>query len=187
MGLVLLYVGLAVIACIVVGAIIVKVRRVQGSGFLAAAIVWGLVTILAMIKTRCTFDVYPCGFMSFTGGITWHLVPGLVGFAVGYLALTFALNHIVALGFMYCFEQLGRSIAPLLGLSLAVVWEVLPVGVIHPPSHGGPCPSVPVICHDVPVFGRGGLLYWTLPFVLWSVASLWVDLRRILRSMTIGQ
>lgn len=182
MELVVLYVASAAIACVVMGRIIVSVRRAHGYGFVVACAVSGLVAILSMVKLRCIIDAYPCGFMSFTGGITWHLIPGLVVFAVGYAVLTSGLNLIVPLGFTHWLEQLGRSIAPLLGCSLAVVWEILPIGVIHPPSHGGPCPNLPVICHDIPVMGRGGLLYWTAPFVFWAVATLFGDVRKLRRS-----
>jgi hypothetical protein len=138
-------------------------------------------SVLVMIKLRCTIDAYPCGFMSFTGGFTWHLLVGAVVFLVTWGFAGALLHQIRPVGWTTWMERLGRAGAPGLGLWVAVIRETLPVRVIHPPSYGGPCPDLPVICHDLPLLGFGGLLYWTAPFGLWAVVTLWVDLKRALR------
>jgi hypothetical protein len=125
-----------------------------------------------MIKLRCATNAYPCGFMSFAGGFTWHLLVGAAAF-LGIWGLAAALLHRVRpVGWTTWMEGLGRAGAPLLGLWLAVISETLPVRVIHPPSHGGPCPDLPVICHDLEFLGFGGLLYWTASFGLSAVVTL---------------
>lgn len=110
---------------------------------------------LGMVKIRCRFDApFPCGWMSFTYGVTWHVLisavfVGLAAFTIHRLGLT-------------------EAVKPLSGGWIALFWSVLPVTVIHPPSHGGPCPYIPLVCHDLPLFSLGGLFYWLLPFVVWS-------------------
>jgi hypothetical protein len=133
-----------------------------------------------MIKLRCGIDSYPCGFMSFSGGFTWHVLPGLLGFIACWMLVATILNGISTIGWFEWMEGLGRSTAPLLGLWIAVVWEILPIAIIHPPELGGRCPSLPVICHDVPLMGRGGLLYWSVPFGIWTMATMWRDIRLVM-------
>ena len=115
--------------------------------------------------------------MSFTGGFTWRLPVGLVIYLGLWMLGGIALHVSHSLGILRCVEILGRSSVPLLGLSIAVVWETLPISVIHPPAFGGPCPSLPIICHDMPVVGFGGLAYWTLPFVLWAAYTAYIDIK----------
>lgn len=135
-----------------------------------------------MVKLRCRTAPYPCGFMSFTGGFTWHFLVGVVVF-LGAWGLSAALLHRVRpLGWATWMECVGRAGGPLLGLWVAVIWETLPVGIIHPPSYGGPCPDLPVICHDLPFLGFGGLLWWTAPFGAWTMVTLWTDLKQALRT-----
>jgi hypothetical protein len=136
----------------------------------------GLFSILFMIKLRCNIAEYPCGFMSFAGGITWHLLAGFVTFTGAWVITGMILNKWLSLGWRVWVDTLGRSMTPLLGLGIAVLWEVLPVQVIHPPSHGGPCPSIPIICHDTPLWGFGGLAFWSLPFLAWTAVLLLHDI-----------
>jgi hypothetical protein len=119
--------------------------------------------------------------MSFTGGFTWHFLVGAAAFLVTWGFAAALLHQIRPVGWTTWMERLGRAGAPGLGLWVTVVWETLPVAIIHPPSYGGPCPDLPVICHDLPLLGFGGLLYWTAPFGLWALVTLWTDLKRALR------
>ena len=136
---------------------------------------------LFMIKFRCTAGPYPCGFMSFTGGFSGHWLLGAVLFLGGWTLAALALSVMSRLAWRVWMERLGRGITPLLGLWVAVAWETLPISIIHPPSHGGPCPDLPIICHDLPLLGLGGLAYWGLPFVLWAAGTTLVDLMRAFR------
>lgn len=134
-----------------------------------------------MVKLRCALAPYPCGFMSFTGGFTWHWLVGAALFVGGWGLASLVLTVARAIDWGVWMEKLGRGMTPLLGLWLAVVWETLPVQVIHPPSHGGPCPNLPVICHDLPLLGFGGLLYWSIPFILWAAVTVGKDLGDVFR------
>jgi hypothetical protein len=160
---------------------IVRLRRTGASGWFTGGLAGILFAMLFMIKFRCSVAAYSCWFMSFTGGFTWHVVPGLVAFSAGWIAVSGLLNRSRPLTLWAWMERVGRSLTPLLGLGIVAVWEVLPVALIHPPSHGGVCPDLPIICHDTPLLGRGGLLYWSVPFVLWAVCTLAADVTRALK------
>jgi hypothetical protein len=138
-------------------------------------------SILFMIKLRCMTEAYPCGFMSFTGGFTWHLVLGFVVFIAMWALSGAVLNCVYPINWADWMGILGRSMIPLVGLWLAVVWEVLPVSLIHPPTHGGPCPFLPIVCHDTPLMGFGGLAYWAGPFVLWAAVFVCRDVKHTIR------
>ena len=138
-----------------------------------------LFSILFMIKVRCRTGAYGCGFMSFTGGFTWHIIAGLMVF-LGMWALCGAiLSCSLDGGWLFSMDHFGRAMTPLLGLSVAVIWEILPVWLIHPPFVDGMCPDLPIICHDIPLWGYGGLLYWTAPFFIWTVIAVWWDVNRL--------
>ena len=119
----------------------------------------GAFPFLGMVKLRCRFaEGWPCGWMSFHGGITWHIIPATwIMLSVGVIAWT--LNT-------------DRALHPLAGAWLALVWYSLPAWFIHPPSHGGSCPDWPILCHDRPLFGIGGLAYWLAPFIAWTAVRL---------------
>ena len=137
--------------------------RVRLSGVIRRA-AWliaslGAFPFLGMVKFRCHFgNGWPCGWMSFYGGVTWHIIPAAwITLSVGLIA--WSLN-------------LDRALRPLVGAWLALAWYTLPVGIIHPPSHGGPCPEWPILCHDRPLLGFGGLFYWLAPFVTWTAVRM---------------
>jgi len=67
------------------------------------------------------------------------------------------------------------------GLRVVEIRETVPVSVFRPRSYGGPWPDLPVTRQDLPLLGFGGVLYWTAPFGLWAVGTLWADLKRPLR------
>lgn len=142
---------------------IVSFSRYRLSVLLTLAIIFMPYVFLGMVKIRCRFDApFPCGWMSFTHGVTWHILISAV--IVGLTAFT-----IYRLG-------LTEAVKPLSGGWLALFWSVLPVQVIHPPPYGGPCPYIPVVCHDLPLFSLGGLFYWLLPFVVWSTVRVVIHL-----------
>jgi hypothetical protein len=177
--MILLYFVVSIGLCGIVVFGITRLRSAKTAGAIVGSFVCICFSILVMIKLRCAIDSYPCGFMSFTGGFTWHLLPGLFGFTASWMLGAAVLNSMSAIGWFESMERLGRSMAPLLGLWIAVVWEILPVGIIHPHEYGGECPSLPVICHDIPLMGHGGLLYWSAPFGIWSIATMWSDIKPI--------
>jgi hypothetical protein len=116
--------------------------------------------LLGMVKLRCRIDApsYPCGWMSFHSGITWHAMPvALIIAACAAVVYRARLTYIVA---------------PLAGGWAGLAWYAMPVRIIHPPAFGGHCPDIPILCHDMPLFGLGGLFYWLLPFALWTVLRL---------------
>jgi len=158
----------------VVAVVYMLIRRVpkESNGFLVAAPSILFLSILLMIKVRCRLESYPCGFMSFTGGFTWHILIGLGLLPAGWFMFAGLLNNFKRKGVLQWMQIIGFCSKPLLGLSVAVIWEILPVSVIHPPSHGGPCPNIPVLCRDLSMFGFGGLLYWSAPFVIWALFSI---------------
>ena|SRR5437867_3653460 len=182
----LLYLVAAISLLGIIAWTITRLRRTSTNGFLIGGFVCIFFSVLFMVKLRCAIDAYPCGFMSFTGGFTWHLFPGLIGFLGSWILISTFLNSIHALGWSAWMQRLGLAMSPLLGLSIALFWEVLPVQLIHPPTHGGPCPSLPIICHDTPWMGRGGLLYWTAPFVIWAVLSVWRDVTQVVRKGSVS-
>jgi hypothetical protein len=175
LGLTFLYLVSASAILGIAAWMIIQVRRIDMSGWLVGSLVAIPFSILSMIKLRCTVDSFPCGFMSFSGGFTWHLFPGLIGILTLWAVSSAVFNRFRSHGWSNWMEHLGRLVAPLLGLWVAVLWEVLPVEVIHPPTHGGPCPSIPVICHDTPLLGHGGLMYWPAPFILWLAVCMMRD------------
>lgn len=175
MTIIYLVATLIFVAAVVFG--ITRLRRMTPNGLVIGILGGLLFSVLFMIKLRCSIDAYPCGFMSFTGGFTWHLLVGIAIYVGVWILSAIALHLRHSLGIVIWLEILGRSSVPLLGLSIAVVWETLPISVIHPPAFGGPCPSLPIICHDMPVSGFGGLAYWTLPFVLWAAYTAYRDIK----------
>jgi hypothetical protein len=162
-------------------AAVLTVRRLGVSGWLVGWLVLPAFSTLFMVKLRCAIGPYPCGFMSFTGGFTWHWLVGAAVFLTGWSLASALLAGIRRIGWWRWTERLGRGMTPLLGLWLAVLWEMLPVRIIHPPSYGGPCPDLPVICHDLPLFGFGGLAYWAVPFVMWAAVTMTMDVIAVLR------
>lgn len=160
--------------------LILIVRRRGISGWFVGCLAGICFSILFMIKMRCKTDTYGCGFMSFTGGFTWHLFAGLAVFGGMWALCGLILSRSVSEEWQFTMNHLGRAMTPLLGLGIAVVWEVLPVSLIHPPFVDGVCPDLPIICHDIPVWGYGGLLYWTAPFFAWATISIWLDVNRLL-------
>lgn len=182
MSLLYLLVTVGLLVAVVIG--IARLQRARTNGFVIGGIICICFSVLFMVKLRCTTGNYNCGFMSFAGGFTWHLLPGVIAFMGSWILLAALLNSLHTLGWFAWMDRLGFSMAPLMGLWIALIWEILPVGVIHPPSHGGPCPSIPIICHDIPLMGRGGLLYWTAPFAIWAVVSVWRDTNKLLREST---
>jgi len=150
--------GIYLAAAIVSFAIVVVLVRLFCRRHFGQAVtllfVFAPYVLLGMVRIRCKFERFNCGWMSFGGGITWHVLPsaiviGLIAYVIHRLRLT-------------------EAVKPLGGAWLGLLWYALPISVIHPPSHGGPCPSLPIICHDLPFLGLGGLFYWLLPFVLWA-------------------
>ena len=153
--------------------------KINGYVIGSMACIW--FSILFMIKLRCSVtDEHVCGFMSFTGGFSWHLFVGLLVFLGSWSLASFMLNHAQAKGWSVWMDQLGRSMTPLLGLVIAVIWEILPSEVIHPSFDRGSCPDLPIICHDIPLMGLGGLFYWTAPFILWAAVNMWMDIKQAL-------
>jgi hypothetical protein len=129
--------------------LIVQLGRI-GNGIAIGILAAIPFSVLFMIKLRCSIDAYyECGFMSFEDGFTWHLAIGFLIFLVGWIALAAVLRLVTGKPWL---ERLGKSAAPLVGLWLPVVWEVLPINLIHPPNapRPGPCPNIPIICHDLP-------------------------------------
>ena len=181
-----LYMTVAMVAVGTTAMSIILVRKSVTSGFIVGGIAALCFATLFMIKLRCAVDAYPCGFMSFTGGFTWHFFAGLLSFAMLWILAGVLLNMMRASGWLVWMDHLGRAMAPLLGLGIAVVWEILPVTIIHPPYVDGPCPDIPIICHDIPVLGFGGLLYWTAPFMIWTAWTIWTDVGRLLVGDSIG-
>jgi hypothetical protein len=119
----------------------------------------------AMIQWRCKISGgYDCGH-AFSGGISWHFWA-----ALAILAISFA-----SLAVVFSWRQQTRPLQELGNLLLAsralaglwayILWAELPIPVSHPPSHGGTCPKIPLVCHDMPLGGFGGGLWWTGPFV----------------------
>ena len=158
-------------------SLILLVRRKQFAGWLigiSAAIPF---SVLFMIQYRCksSGDSYRCGLMSFEGGLTWHILVGLLLFTFLWALASWVTQHLYNRELSACFNDLGYSLSPLLGLWVAVIWETLPRGIIHPVGEGGQCPWLPVICHDVPLWEIGGLTYYAIPFVVWTIVSFIVD------------
>ena len=172
---VFVYVAVALgVLGITVWAIILLREKAQ-KGWWIGWMVLPAFAILFMIKLRCMTEAYPCGFMSFMGGFTWHLLLGFVVFIAMWVLAGSVFNSVYPIGWSVWMGTIGRSIIPLVGLWLAVAWEVLPARVIHPPTHGGHCPFLPIVCHDTPLMGLGGLAYWTGSFVVWAAIFIYRD------------
>lgn len=142
--------------------------------------VWG------MIEWRCKISSgYDCGDI-FVGGISWH-----VWAALGILVIGFA--FIILMQSLRRHTSLAHELSDLLyaaralaGIWAYVLWIALPQSIIHPPSayRGGACPEIPLICHDIPVMGFGGGLWWAGPFF---AAAAFGVLRYVLRSTTFSK
>jgi hypothetical protein len=176
------YVLGAVIAFLAFVAVVRWLRVRAGHGIAIGVLASIAFAVLGMIKLRCTLSSAPCGFMSFTGGFTWHFFVALLLFLAVWSAGSWLGNASVPAGWGQWMAVLGRAAAPLIGLWLAVCWETLPVHLIHPPQFGGICPSLPMICHDTPLAGRGGLGFWTAPFALWAMVLLVSDVVTFVKS-----
>jgi hypothetical protein len=90
--LTVLYVGSAGIILGAAAWTIIEVQRYGVNGWLVGGLAGIAFSILSMIKLRCTFDAYGCGFMSFGGGFTWHIFPGLLGFGAVWMLSSAVLN-----------------------------------------------------------------------------------------------
>ncbi|GEM_PF-6578736 len=170
-----IYVLSASMALAGTSAFVVFLRKTQFPGIGIATIAAVAFGILFMVKARCLGGQYPCGFMSFQGGFTWQILPGIAIMFGGLALLAVLLGYIKHVRFPKALHITGKSAAPLVGLWLVVLWEILPIHIIHPASHGGICPSIPIICHDMPLFSMGGLFWWPLPFLSWAVILFWRD------------
>ena len=178
-----LYLFVAMMAVAVGLAATVRLRRATSHGFLIGVAGAVPFSILFMIKLRCSIGAYPCGFMSFAGGLTWHIMLGLAAY-IGLWVISASGLHLVgrSIGLWQWIDILGRASAPLSGLWIAVVWESLPIRVIHNPLNGGLCPDLQVVCHDTPLFGWGGLAYWASPLLLWAASTVIYDIVLTMRT-----
>ena len=75
---------------------------------------------LFMIKLRCMTEAYPCGFMSFRGGFTWHLLLGFVVFVAMWALSGAVLNCVYPRNWADWMSILGRSMIPLVGFAKAL-------------------------------------------------------------------
>jgi hypothetical protein len=133
--------------------------------------------LVIVIKLRCMIDDYPCGFCGFYGGFTWHFWMGVVTFigigdgcSPAPSGSTYGVDYLDGT-VRSCCSTLGRVLdSSNLGN--------FTTGDYSPAQPGGPCPDLPIICHDIPLFGFSGLLYWMVPFALWAVVTVWTDIKQ---------
>jgi hypothetical protein len=159
----IIYVGLTVLV-LALAVLLIQVISKRNVLFFAPVIlfppaIWG------MIEWRCKISGgYPCGDI-YIGGISWHFWASL-----GLLVASFTLIAIVQslIRQTKLFGELGNLLyaaRAFAGIWAYVFWISLPQSIIHPPTHGGSCPNIPLICHDIPVMGFGGAIFWAGPFI----------------------
>lgn len=71
--------------------------------------------------------------VSFKGGFTWHILVGLLVFSFFWALASWIKQLYYNRQFTTCFNDLGYSFSPLFGVWIAVIWETLPIAIIHPP------------------------------------------------------
>ena len=123
--------------------------------------IWG------MIQWRCKISGgFECGWMSFGGGVTWHFwaSAGIVMMVLG--CTSWAIARVRRSRWIDELRELTFASRALVGLWVYAIWVALPIAIIHPPSHGGPCPNIPLVCHDIPLLGLGGGFWLAVPFIL---------------------
>lgn len=156
------YVGLTIMV-LAVSVLLTQVISKRNALFLAPVVLfppalWG------MIQWRCKISGgYDCGDISI-GGISWHLwaALGLLAFSFAFIAIVHSWTRHTKL-----FDEFGKVLyagRALAGIWGYVFWVALPISIIHPPGLGGICPDIPLVCHDIPVMGFGGGLWWAGPF-----------------------
>jgi hypothetical protein len=146
------------------------VRRLT-NGILAGSMICLAVGILSGTKIACRDPDYPCGDMLYASHLPAETVVAVVA--------AFAAWLVAAIGFRVPAGRLALAVRPLAGLWLVVIWKNLPRPFIHVPRFGGGCPDLPLLCHDVPLFGYGELLWMSLPFLAWAA---WTGLLAVRRS-----
>lgn len=153
----------------VAAAAVIGVRRLR-NGPLAGALICLAVGILVGTKIECSTTRYRCGDMLYQSYLPAVTVVSVV--------LAFALWIAAAAVLRVAPGRLALSVRPLAGLWLVILWKVLPRPFIHPVGWGGSCPTIPLLCHDVPLLGHGELLWMSLPFLGWAAWSGWHAYRR---------
>lgn len=160
------------------------VRKIQ-SGLVSGILTSVAVGLLAGTKYECLTQAYPCGDILYQS-----YFPLATGIAIG---LSFVVWMVFSVIFSMHPFRLGLTTKPLSGLWFVVFWMNLPRTFIHPPLHDvvcpdrpggvcdiaqrGVCPNIPVLCHDVPLFNHGLLLWMSLPFILWAAWSFYHGFR----------
>ena len=130
-------------------------------------------SVAIMIQWRCKLGFgYACGFMSFTGGFTYHFWIALLMIVAG-IVLTALLLYFWRREQSVFLQLKGVlfAVRALAGVSIYAVWVSLPVPFIHFPDLGGSCPNIPLVCHDIPLLGLGGAFWYIIPFVLLASAG----------------
>lgn len=171
----------AVYVAFMAGLVYAVIRLVLAIGrrhsLLLAPVIVVPLAIAVMIQWRCKLGTgYRCGFMSLEGGFTWHFWAALAAIAAGLVLAALALPRPGRSVLARLAETL-HGVRALAGVWLYVVWVSLPVPFIHIPELGGICPRIPLICHDVPVLGLGGAVWYVGPFLILAAAGY---LRRLL-------
>lgn len=99
------------------------------------------------------------------GGISWHLWAALGILVAGFSFIAWV-QSLIRHTSLFC--EIGKVLYAghaLAGIWAYVVWVALPISIIHPANLGGICPGLPLICHDIPLLGFGGGLWWAGPFM----------------------
>ena len=123
-----------------------------------------LLASIAMVQLRCKVTGgYPCGDWP-RDGYTWHFLPPFLLLLLLWSLAAQALAVRTRQRWADMVSLLGETVSPMLGLILAWAWYGLTGPQFHPPK----C-TVPLLCHDVV---RSGIVFWSLPWVIWGMYSL---------------
>jgi hypothetical protein len=113
----------------------------------------------AMIQWRHKIDLpraYSSGHV-LAEGVSWHFWAALTILCISFASLALWFSWRQQTGLLQALGNLLFASRTLAGIWAYVVWAELPV---HPPT----C-NVPVVCHDVELWGFGGGLWWAGPFL----------------------
>src|SRR5262245_10686678 len=132
---------------------------------LIAPAIWG------MVQWRCkSFGGYACGH-GLAQGVSWHFWASLAILVASFASVSIIVSWKKDTSQFSEFSKILLASRALAGLWAYIIWQEIPFQSIHPPTLGGLC-TTPLICHDVPFWGRGAGFWWVTPFFVVTVIGI---------------
>ena len=155
------HIGVYLLFFVVCLAATIWMIRTLRNGVLAGFLSCTAIGLLAGTKYECMTARYRCGDMLYSPYFPWETGMAIAAALLAWWLVSKTIGVKAAVS--------GLWTKPLAGLWLVVFWKVLPAPFIHVPRYGGSCPNIPLLCHDIPLFGFGELLWMSLPFIGWTL------------------